>query len=129
MSLNNPLNDMYRKSKFVSDSDIPASEENVFYSAVVIANDDPTESKRIKVRIASIDNNVSDDNLKWCISLNPSYLFGIPIPGEHVIVFIRNPWSKHVGRFYMGPIRSGDSAEFEPFNESIDTLEISQNGL
>ncbi len=102
---------------------------NSFYSAVVINNDDPKGNKRIQARISSKDSKVADKDLKWCISLNPSGFFMLPLPGEHVIVFLRNPWNNNEGRFYMGPIRSSDSAEFESFNDSIKKLEIPKNGL
>ena len=106
-----------------------AEAKNVFFNGIVISRDDPLESKRIRVRIDSIDKTLSDDQLPWCISLNPSFLFSIPIPGEHVIIFLQNPWSGQKGRYYMGPIRSGDKAEFENFNETVRNMEIPANGF
>lgn len=117
------------KNDFISPNRSIAPATNTFYSAIVISNDDPKGNKRIKARITSRDGSISDDKLKWCVSLNPSGFFMIPQPGEHVIVFLRNPWNDQEGRFYMGPIRSSDSSEFEGYDQSIKKLEIDENGL
>ena len=80
----------------------PANTTNEFYHGIVTENNDPNGHMRIQVRITSKDFDIKDDyKLKWCIGLTPSFFFCIPQIGEHVIVFLRNPWSHQRGRFYM----------------------------
>lgn len=117
------------QSKVIGPLNSPANSKNVFYNAVVVNIDDPLESKRIKCRIESIDRNVPDNKLDWCISLNPSFLFSIPIVGEMVIVFLQNPWDGTSGRYYLGPIASGHLGNYEPFNETKNKLEIPNRGI
>ena len=102
---------------------------NTFFHGVVVDIDDPEEHGRVKVRILSQDSSVLDEDIKWCTSLNVSCIFMLPMIGEHVVVFLRNPWTKRDGRFYIGPIRSGDTAHFESMSDTINKLEIGKYGL
>ena len=102
---------------------------NTFFHGVVVDIDDPEEHGRVKVRILSQDSKVLDEYVDWCIGLNVSCIFMLPMIGEHVVVFLRNPWTKQKGRFYIGPIRSGDVAQFESMAETINKLGLDKDGL
>jgi len=105
-------------------------EPNSFWHGVVVNNNDPNSLNKIQVRIISIDWKIEDNNdLEWCVAMQPAGFFMVPLVGEHVIVFLRNPWTRQPGRFYVGPIHSTRNAEFEPFKTTIEKLEIENNGL
>jgi len=104
--------------------------ENSFYHGIVVENIDPDGLNRIQVRIISKDSKITDNKkLKWCIGLNPAGFFMLPMIGEHVVVFLRNPMTHQQGRFYMGPIHSDYTSSFESFKTTIEKLEIENNGL
>ncbi len=103
--------------------------KNTFYHGIVIENDDPEILDRIKVRIISKDSGINDNAIMWCYNMMPSGFYMIPLVGEHVIVFFRNPAAEQAGRFYIGPIHSAKNGKFEISEESTTKMEIDSNGF
>jgi len=102
---------------------------NNFYHGIVIENIDPKNLNRIQVRIISKDINIADKDLAWCVSMNPSGFFIVPLVGEHVIVFLRNPFTEQIGRFFMGPINSTMNGTPESYKTTIEKLGIDSDGI
>lgn len=102
-----------------------AQETRILYSAVVVSNDDEKDSRRVKVRIYELDSPEEKlENLPYCIPLMPNYFYCIPQPGEHVLVLLRNPWTNLKGRYYFGPVMSGEETDNQPALESMEDLNI-----
>ena len=80
------------------------------------------DTKLIRVRIPGIDNKLTLDKIPTCIPLLPSFIYCLPKVGEHVMVILQNPWSTHVGRYYIGPIFSDDVTDNESYEESVKGL-------
>jgi hypothetical protein len=98
---------------------------NILNHAIVVANEDNSIKRRIKVRIFNLDQqSIPDLDLPWVFPLIPSYISAIPKVGEHVIVIFTNPWDWSSTRYYIGPIQS----EFggENYQETTNNLEIEE---
>lgn len=88
-----------------------ATVTSIVYHGKVINIEDNLNSKRVQVRIVGIDDGVSDENLPWAISSMPNFFFCLPQIGEHVLVFMMNPWNKRFTRVWMGPIQTENFLE------------------
>jgi len=86
----------------------------------VINIDDPKDSKRIQVRIPVIDDLLDDEKLPWCISTMPNFFYCLPQVDEYVIILLSNPWIDFSGRFYFGPIMTGDNTDEQSFEDVSD---------
>lgn len=106
----------------------PAVVTRSFYEAKVIRIDDPLNSKRIKARIEGIDSGILDEDLPWCQSLYPPFLYFLPQIDEMVLIFLQNPWNRVLGRFYLGPIMTGDYTDKETYSEAIKNIGKTQRG-
>lgn len=84
------------------------------YPAIVIRDEDPSDSHRIIARIVSIspegeikggrDRDVPDDKLPFCLPLESQILYMKPLEGEMVFVVLENPESQTSLRYWKGPI-------------------------
>ncbi len=92
----------------------------VFHGKVVNIDDD-LNSKRVQVRITGIDDGVEDENLPWAMSSMPNFFYCMPQVGEHVLVFMMNPWNKRFTRIWMGPIQTENFFE-QPYKDSMATF-------
>lgn len=108
----------------------PADVTNAAFNGKVINIEDPLKSRRIQVRVPAIDGDnpnkepyVADKDLAWCYTMLPPYLWMVPAVGEHVIVFLQNPWVRRNGRYYIASLMSGDEVA-EPYDESMRNLEL-----
>ena len=88
-----------------------ANVTGVAYHAKVVDNEDPKNSKRVRARIEGIDDATPDGKLPWCISSLPNFYFCVPQVGEHVVLYMMNPWNKDHTRLYMGPLQTGNFGE------------------
>lgn len=61
----------------------------------------------IQVRIEGVDDEVTDENLPWCFSSTPNFLYWKPQINDMVAVIMLNPWNKNYNRLYYGPIHAG----------------------
>ena len=77
------------------------------YIAQVIDISDDADALRIKVRIPSIDDTITDNsNLPYCNPILPKFLNIVPQVGEAVIVFVTNPRFPFNGRLWLGSVIS-----------------------
>jgi len=98
--------------------------KTIFFGTVV-ENEDPKGSRRIKVRIDLIDDDIIETkDLKWCIPVLPPFIHFIPKIGESVLIMLQNPWTNSVGRFYVGPIMSRDETDMQSKQEMYDGFDI-----
>jgi len=105
-----------------SSSKNSAVETEILYHAKVVSVEDPWNCKRIKVRIDGVDNSFRDKELAWCIPFMSSFFHCLPLVGEHVLCFCKNPWNKAFDRFWIGPILTGDNTETETYESSMNEL-------
>lgn len=98
-----------------------ANVTGVAYHAKVVNNNDPENSKRIQVKIEGIDDATPVDKLPWCISPMPNFFFCLPQIGEHVIVFMMNPWNNNFTRIYFGPLQTENFGE-QQYSGTMETF-------
>lgn len=108
----------------------PADVTNATFNGKVINIDDPLKSRRVQVRVPAIDGDnpnkepyVADRDLAWCYTMLPPYLWMMPAVGEHVIVFLQNPWVRRSGRYYIASLMSGDEVN-QTYDESMKKLDL-----
>ncbi len=95
-----------------------ADETPIAYHGKVVTIEDQKNSKRIRVRILGIDDLTLTEELPWAISAMPNFFFCLPQLGEHVLVFLMNPWNKQFTRVYMGPLQTENNGE-ESFDDTM----------
>lgn len=96
------------------------------YYGEVISIVDKTEGNRIKVRIPSLDNNISNDDLSWSYPLMPKYFHILPQVGEMVRIFIEDTKYTQRSRFWIGSIIS--QPQKIKFDSSITALATTNLG-
>lgn len=114
-----------------SDSNAPPADvTNMLFNAKVINIDDPLKSRRVQARIPAVDGDnpnrepyVADKDLAWCYTMLPPYLYMLPAVGEHILVFLQNPWVRRSGRYYLSSLMSDDEVN-QPYDESMKKLEL-----
>jgi len=104
----------------------PASITKIIYNAKVVDIDDPKNSRRIKVKISGMDDNTPVAELPWCISIMPTFFYVLPMINEHVLIFLQNPWNVQQGRYWIGPIMSGDETDGQSFGDSVNGLGLTR---
>jgi phage baseplate assembly protein gpV len=97
---------------------ISANVTSTVYHGKVVDISDPTNSKRIRVRIVGIDDLLTDDSLPWAMSAMPNFFYCLPQVGEHVLIIMMNPWNKTYTRIYMGPLQTENFGE-QPYTDSM----------
>ena len=88
-----------------------ANVTDVIAHGQVVNIEDELNSKRIQVKLESQDQYNNEETLVWCISVMPNFFYCQPQVGEHVVVFMKNPWNPSDTRFYMAPIQTGNFGE------------------
>lgn len=101
-----------------SSRSISANVTSAAYHGKVVNISDPTNSKKIQVRISGVDDLLVDADLPWAMSAMPNFFYCLPQVGEHVIIFLMSPWNKTFARIYMGPLQTGNFGE-EQYTESM----------
>jgi hypothetical protein len=76
------------------------------YFARVVSIDDKLDGGRIKVRIADLDNEITDGNLSFCYPILPKFFWNFPKVGEVVRIFIEDTRYPQKGRHWMGSVIS-----------------------
>jgi len=102
----------------------PATETKIFLSAVVVDVEDPKNSRRIRVKIPGIEDNKQINQLPWCVCMMPPFFFCLPKVGEHVLLFLQNPWTLIKGRYWVGPIMSKNETDEQTLEEMAKDLNI-----
>jgi len=77
----------------------------IFYGEVINITDD-TDGGRIQVRIAELDNRISDEDLPWSYPLMPKFFHIYPQKGEIVRIFLEDNKFPQRSRFWIGSIIS-----------------------
>lgn len=85
---------------------------NVYFSALVVNNNDPDKKGRIKVRVSPQHDSVSNENLPWSLPVIFSDMLNIPEQGTYVWVIFQQ------GNEYE-PIYFGYVLQTNSFNSGI----------
>lgn len=80
------------------------TKQQILYYGKVIDNIDLTESKRIKVRIEGLDDELNDDQLPFSFPILPKNFSVMPKVNELVVIIIADSGSKIQDRFYFGSL-------------------------
>lgn len=93
-----------------------SSTGQVIYRAIVVDVNDESDAMRIKARIASIDSNLTDDELPWCMPFLPKFLNILPIKDEFVKIIVYDTKNPKTNREWLGPVISQpQNFNFDPF--------------
>jgi len=84
----------------------PESNTRTIFYGEVINIEDQTDGGRIQVKIPSLDNRTSNDDLPWCYPLLPKFFHIYPQVGEMVRVFIEDARYPERSRFWLGSVIS-----------------------
>lgn len=72
----------------------------------VVANNDPDDGGRIKVRIKGVDDKLNDADVPYAFPLIPKFVNVKPKIGETVMVILPNSDNKFENRHFIGPVIS-----------------------
>lgn len=95
------------------------------YPAIVVSNNDPSDSMRIKAKISSLDKTINDnDNRLFCSPFESITNWNIPKVGETVYVILPDPSKPYSNRLWKGPIIPQQQyIENSPFPQALSTTD------
>jgi len=101
----------------------------IVYPAIVVNSEDPLGMKRVVARIISLDENdeinggrdrdTPDDELPFCVPMQPNHFHIIPLVDEMIYVILENPSDNSAPRYYFGSqINSQFKLKFQSYAEA-----------
>lgn len=104
--------------------------DRLIYPAIVVSIDDPSEQRKIKARIISIDQDgktvggrdrdTLDKDLPYCIPMIQDFFHIVPIVGEMVYLLLENPRDNSAPRYWIGPqITSVLKLKYQSYKEAV----------
>lgn len=123
MAYNEPI--IHTSNPFRKITDKGNEVRNIYYGEVV-SIDDPTDGGIIKVKVLSLDNKTTDNNLlPDCYPLLPKFLHVYPKVGEVVRIMIEDMKYPQRGRFWVGSIISQPQKfEFDSIYTALSTTNM-----
>ena len=99
-----------------------------FYRGIVVANDDPLKSGRVRVRVFPMFQDVTDiETLPWAIPADPSFggyanvgSINVPVVDSHVFVFFENSDFRFPVYFAGAPAIQNDSPDVPTLSREDD---------